>query len=307
MTWVKIDDHFDEHPKFVAAGPEAGWMFMRGLAYCNRHETDGHIPEAIVARIGSDFAPDKRRELAATLVEVGLWHGPGHGCPRCPDPADGWQVHDYPDYQPTKAQKEADRAEARTRMARARSVKQSHSSRRVPAEQEPCSEHVRSEHHPNSGDVRGEFGKSSLNPVPVPDPLRVDDDGARAREAPDPEAVARDAAHALLQTDLAGWHGLKLVRDKMADYAAEMGWPVVLEAMRRTVTGSPGRTWNYCEGILRRWTAAGVRDPTDILALDQQHEARKEAATAKNGRALDRPKHDPSTYYVTGTKEREPP
>ena len=44
MAWVKIDDHFDEHPKIAQAGPLAVAVWLAGLAYCNRNLTDGFIP-----------------------------------------------------------------------------------------------------------------------------------------------------------------------------------------------------------------------------------------------------------------------
>lgn len=40
--------------------------------------------------------PSMVDELAALLVEVGLWHAPGHDCPRCPAVApDTWRFHDW--------------------------------------------------------------------------------------------------------------------------------------------------------------------------------------------------------------------
>lgn len=152
MAWVRLDDHFDEHDKFVAAGYDAGWMFIRSLANCNRRESDGHIPTAQLARIGSDFGPRKRQQLAARLVSVGMWHEPGHDCDRCPDPGEGWQVHDYPDYQLSRASKENERSEARERMRRARK-----------ANTDRSSEDVRTEQGENDP-------RSSVNPGPGPVP-----------------------------------------------------------------------------------------------------------------------------------------
>lgn len=152
MAWVKIDDRFDEHPKVMAAGPDAMWVLFRALAFANRGETDGHLPSAALSRVGSDFGPKKRQTLVRTLVEVDLMHAPGHDCDRCPDPPDGWQIHDYADYQPTRKQKEAERAEARERMAKAR------------AKKKPHSRDVRTEHDQNRS-------RSSDNPVPDPGPV----------------------------------------------------------------------------------------------------------------------------------------
>jgi hypothetical protein len=50
MPWVRLDEHFGEHPKVLAAGPLAGWLYVMGLGYCNRNLTDGLIPRAMVRR-----------------------------------------------------------------------------------------------------------------------------------------------------------------------------------------------------------------------------------------------------------------
>lgn len=125
MTWVKLDDHFDEHPKIAAVGPLGIALWVCGLAYCNRNLTDGFIPGSIARRlcgwefdfpdgsaatvlIGGErnqesidqigFVPDGL-VVPNMLVAVGLWENvPG-----------GFQVHDYTDFQPSKAQIEAER------------------------------------------------------------------------------------------------------------------------------------------------------------------------------------------------------
>src|SRR5690606_16541161 len=122
-----------------AAGPEAAWLDVRGMLYCARHETDGHIPAAQLSRIGSEFGPRKRLELARRLVDVGRWIENG----------DGWMVKDFTDYNPSAQQKEAERAAARERMRRAR------------GNRGRSSDDVRPNEHPNTGD-------SSGNPLPSP-------------------------------------------------------------------------------------------------------------------------------------------
>lgn len=140
MGWLRLDDRYDEHPKVIAAGSEAGLIVnVRAMLYCARNETDGILLQAIVPRITSDFSPNKAKQQVKRLLEVGLWERV----------EGGYLVHDFLDYNPSKADRDADRAKARERMANARGNKGRSSS------------DVRT-------DVRANNGGSSGNPVPTP-------------------------------------------------------------------------------------------------------------------------------------------
>lgn len=102
MSWVRIDDHANEHPKLLSAGAAACWLWACGLMYCNRQKVrTGVVPSAVLPTLGVEGA----RKLAERLVAVGLW-----------EPIDGgYRVHDYHEYQPTteqQAERKAKRAEA---------------------------------------------------------------------------------------------------------------------------------------------------------------------------------------------------
>jgi len=107
MTWVRIDDGFPGHPKVLKAGGDAAWLHVCALAYCNHYLTDGFIPTAMLSRLSDRKRPTA---LAARLVEVGLWE----------EAQTGWQIHDFLEYQSSKASVEAERLKARERMANAR-------------------------------------------------------------------------------------------------------------------------------------------------------------------------------------------
>lgn len=126
MTWVKLDDHFDENPKIAQVGPLGIALWVTGLAYCNRNLTDGFIPTAIALRMLSleyddpeerpttillGGSRDRRDDgqvgcvpegytVPNQLVGAGLWE----------DAPGGYMVHDYAQFQPLKAQIEAERA-----------------------------------------------------------------------------------------------------------------------------------------------------------------------------------------------------
>jgi hypothetical protein len=145
MPWIRVDDHYDEHPKLAAAGPLAVAMWLAGLAYCNRNLTDGFIPWSIAPGLVSweylsegkphrlyvgslDFVHEDNAVtgdyVVALLVESGLWdHVKG-----------GYRVHDFGQYQPTKATILAERA-AKVAAGRAGGIAAATARARAEAEQ----------------------------------------------------------------------------------------------------------------------------------------------------------------------------
>lgn len=114
MAWFALDDGFDTHPKVRKAGNAAVGLFVRLGVHATRHLTEGHLDGDIVRQYGTE--PNIRK-----LVAVGMLHPSGHACPRCPQPADGdYVIHDYLDYNKSRAQIEAAREAARKRQQRGR-------------------------------------------------------------------------------------------------------------------------------------------------------------------------------------------
>jgi hypothetical protein len=88
--WIKLDDQIAHHPKLMAAGPVASWLFVAGLGYCNKFLTDGFIPSAALGTLGG---VKNAATVAEVLVRTGIWEKvPG-----------GFKVHDFHDYNPTAA------------------------------------------------------------------------------------------------------------------------------------------------------------------------------------------------------------
>jgi hypothetical protein len=125
MPWIRIDDHYDEHPKFARAGPLGVVMWLAGLAYCNRNLTDGFIPWSVARSLVSwEFLrpaqDDATRELIWTVALGTGMHGEDVACPLVIDLLvdaglwdevdGGYRVHDYADFQPTRASVIAERA-----------------------------------------------------------------------------------------------------------------------------------------------------------------------------------------------------
>ncbi|MFH8336917.1 hypothetical protein [Streptomyces sp. AM6-12] len=114
MVWFALDDGFDTHPKVRKAGNAAVGLFVRLGVHATKHLTEGHLDGDIVTAYGTAATIRK-------LLTVGMLHEPGHGCPRCPQPADGgFYIHDYLDYNKSRAQIEAAREAARKRQQKGR-------------------------------------------------------------------------------------------------------------------------------------------------------------------------------------------
>lgn len=104
MTWAKFCDGFLDHPKVLRAGEDASNLFMRGCIWCNKHLTDGAIPREALRAL---TARRDAATLAAKLVSVRLWE----------ETADGWQVHDWSDHNPTRESVEGRREKTREKVA----------------------------------------------------------------------------------------------------------------------------------------------------------------------------------------------
>lgn len=162
MSWAKIDDQFHGHRKATKAWrghPRALGLHLLAMSYCAGHLTDGLVDDEFV----EEKIPAKRERDAVTnsLVEAELWERED----------DGWRIHDWLDFNPSrtdtldKRRKEADR-KARGRAAQSR----------------VCPPNV----HPDTGEVsartNGAVRADDFDPSDGPDPTR-----------PDPTALLSDA------------------------------------------------------------------------------------------------------------------
>lgn len=105
MPWLKIDDRVRTHPKIVAAGPDAAWFWFCGICYCREHLTDGFIPKGMLASLCPGVGMTVARRLVHALVAKKLWH----------ETEGGYQVHDFLDWNPSRADVLSRRADDRAR------------------------------------------------------------------------------------------------------------------------------------------------------------------------------------------------
>jgi hypothetical protein len=113
MPWVRIDDHFPDHPKVVQAGPLGIALHVAALCYCSRHLTDGFVPAAVVPNLlptAQNVTPEVTRDISVTLLEVGMWT----------EVRNGFQIHDYLDYNPSREKVLRERAAASRRQQKRR-------------------------------------------------------------------------------------------------------------------------------------------------------------------------------------------
>jgi hypothetical protein len=115
MPFVRFDDTWLEHPKIAQAGSLAAHLYAAGITYANRHLTDGFIPDGILYRLADWTGVTLNGEqvtsqaLADRLIEHGLWDRT----------QDGYTVHDYFDFQPSRQEVEKRRSELSKTRAKA--------------------------------------------------------------------------------------------------------------------------------------------------------------------------------------------
>lgn len=114
MSWIRLDDQYLDHPKFIGLPNDALLLWHVCLAYCNAQNTNGWLSEGLVGVLAA------RRHLEnvdpAVLVDAGLWERePG-----------GFRIHDYAVYQLTTAAKDERRLKDAARQARWRASQKRH-------------------------------------------------------------------------------------------------------------------------------------------------------------------------------------
>lgn len=108
--YVPLDVDFPSDPKFLRAGPVAGYLYFVSLALIKRTKSDGIIASEQLATLCVGF-PGKPDTHAARLVEAGLWE-PVEG---------GWTAPAYLKRNPARAQ-----VEEKSERKRLASVKANH-------------------------------------------------------------------------------------------------------------------------------------------------------------------------------------
>ncbi len=104
MAWIRLDDQIAHHPKVLKVGLSA-WLYVGCIAFAQRFLTDGFIPDESIKTLCGGV--DKPILHIRKLVGAGLLE-------RLPN---GYQVHDYLDFnesaETVKKRREEDRIRKR--------------------------------------------------------------------------------------------------------------------------------------------------------------------------------------------------
>lgn len=104
MPWFKVDDALAFHMKTLAAGNQALGLWVRAGSWSMQQLSDGFVPASMVTALGGGHKDAK------ALIHAGLWH----------QVDGGFQFHDWAEYQPTRAEVEAERVATRERVKKHR-------------------------------------------------------------------------------------------------------------------------------------------------------------------------------------------
>lgn len=125
MPWVRFDDQFPIHRKVDRLTDTAYRLHTSAIFWSARNLTDGFVSQedldGVTARVR------KPARFAAECMKREVWHDARYPCPseKCPAPVDkdGWVIHDYWEYQPSKSQVMRDRDAAARRQKKWREAR----------------------------------------------------------------------------------------------------------------------------------------------------------------------------------------
>lgn len=236
MSWVRTSDDAPDHPKLIGLTDAAYALWHRALSYCNRQLTDGFVPSGAVPALSRSTKP---LDAAKELVTAKLW-----------EIADGgFQVHDFADYQPSRASVEEERRKKSEDKQRAGHVggKRSAEKRKQRASRpEAASKQTRSSEQADGLNLQAETqAEPKQNEAPDPDP---DPEG---ENPPGPPSAAALAATPGSDPDLATSppFGLTGIWPKDPALGSDEGAPRAdvadLEAMARHAMTRPAELTPY--------------------------------------------------------------
>lgn len=115
MAWFKVDDGFYDHPKVEELPNAAVGLWVKAGTWCAKHETDGVIPATRVKAFKGTASQIR------ALIECGLWSETTTN-----SGAKAYSFRDWFDYQPSREEREEERALWREKKKRERERRLNH-------------------------------------------------------------------------------------------------------------------------------------------------------------------------------------
>ena len=187
MPWVRFDDQYPIHRKVDGLSDAAFRLHTSAIFWSARNLTDGSVSREDLDGVSARVRTPER--FAAECKKRDVWHLGDENCPSEKCPADGtgdendWIIHDYWEFQPSKAQVLKDRESAARRQKKWREARYS--------QRYPQGDTAADLHNPHIHSPEGRSNGSSnavTNTVSASSPPRPE--GKRGGKAP-PRAAAR--------------------------------------------------------------------------------------------------------------------
>jgi hypothetical protein len=211
MAWFKLDDRGAYHAKVLRAGNEAYGAWCRAGQWSSQHLTDGLIPKEVADSIASP-------KIWKRLCDAGLLE----------DRPDGWQIHDFLDWNPSRQEVTAERERVREIKSKAGKAG---ASARWQGDSRQHGKAMAPAMAPAIG-LPSPLPCTSHGPVPDPDPLAsTKQDHTHTARVPArvptrDEAAVRDAVTADDQFDGANVDAtVERIGKRLAALAPEHRWP----------------------------------------------------------------------------------
>lgn len=115
MAWATLDDQMPDHPKVAGLSDASFRLHVAGICYCARHLTDGLIHATEVPRLVRRYKPSALVEL----VTRGIWRES-----LIDGQVEAYEIHDYLQWNLSRAKVDINRQKARDRMAAARAKRE---------------------------------------------------------------------------------------------------------------------------------------------------------------------------------------
>lgn len=101
MPWAKLDEHYPLSRKVRRLSDAQFRLDVSGICWSSDNLTNGHIPAGDLELVSDVKNPGRH---VTGLIDAGRWHLPGHDCKseHCYPIDNGWLIHDYLFYNPSR-------------------------------------------------------------------------------------------------------------------------------------------------------------------------------------------------------------